>query len=60
MCEAAVIDGSTYDHGIITSPNYPLWTSNQDCKQIIVAPAGKMIKVFMTDLNMDAPDQNNK
>ncbi len=56
MCRTALIDGSQYTAGIITSPVVP----GGACRLVVQAPAGKMINIFLTELNMDARDDADK
>lgn len=55
----ADIDAGSNPYGIITSPNYPQWQASQDCKRRIVAPAGKYINVYITDIGIEEPSVND-
>ena len=39
---------------MITSPNYPTFTSGQNCNRKIIAGDGKQIRIFLTDLSIEA------
>lgn len=57
ICEGdTLIDGSVDTYGVVTSPNYPNWVSGKRCDARIVAPEGKVIRVLITDLNLEEPE----
>jgi hypothetical protein len=55
----ASINGSISSYGVITSPNYPNWLSNQKCKVVINAPEDKVIRVYISDISIEAEDANS-
>ena len=57
-CIANDINTTIATYGIITSDEYPNYIPNQICRRKIVAPAGKFIRVFITDLSIEQPEQN--
>ena len=44
---------SNKEYGVMTSPNYPNWTPNIECRTRLVAPADKLIRVYINDLNIE-------
>lgn len=59
ICSPDDINGSTDEaFGIVTSDNYPNYVENQSCRRKIVAPVGKFIRVFITDLSIEQSEQN--
>ena len=45
--------------GIITSVNYPQWQGGQSCSRSISVPANNIIRVYITDISIEAANQNN-
>jgi hypothetical protein len=60
ICENTNIDANISRYGVITSPNYPTWSAGRNCVRNIVAPVGKVIRVFISDLNIENPDANGE
>ena len=58
ICSAGDINGTVLTAGVIQSPNYPTFTSNQNCQRKIIAPDGKQVRVYITDLNIESPNGN--
>ena len=58
ICTNSDIDGSTITTGIITNDGYPNYVPNQTCRRKIIAQPGKYIRVFVTDLSIEQPDEN--
>lgn len=59
MCKEDEIELSTYQYGIVTSPNYPQWTPNTNCMLRLKGPNDKTIRVYITDLNTEMQDSTN-
>ncbi len=58
ICSGSDIDGSIEKYGILTSPNYPKWQASLNCKRRITAATNKVIRVYITEMNIDAPATN--
>ena len=43
--------------GVITSPNYPHSHDRVNCIRRLIAPKDKIIKIYLTDLLIDYPDE---
>ena len=60
ICDNAnAINATIYPTGIVTSVNYPQWQSNQNCNRKIIAPHGRIIRIFITDISIEPPNNNN-
>jgi hypothetical protein len=44
----------------MTSPNYPTFETYKDCNRNILAPVGRVIKIFVTDIGLGEPDANGE
>jgi hypothetical protein len=51
---------STKKYGVLTSPNYPLSPQNLECKTKIYASNGKILRVYLTDLNTEFADPEDE
>ena len=60
ICTENEIDATQFQYGIITSPNYPKWTPNIRCSIKLIASIGKIIRVYITDLNTEKANQEAK
>lgn len=58
LCTGGDIDASINPYGIITSPNYPSWSPNQNCAKRINAPTGKVIRVYISDMYTEIANLN--
>jgi hypothetical protein len=43
----------------MTSLNYPQWLSNQNCNRVIIGPHGRIIRIYITDISIEAPNNDN-
>ena len=59
LCESNNLVLNATSGGIITSPDYPNNKQNINCSRTLTAPSGKVIRVYLNDLFMDYPDENN-
>lgn len=55
ICDNSDINATLYNAGVITNPNYPNWEPNKNCARKIVAGVGKIIRVYINDLNIEKP-----
>jgi hypothetical protein len=46
--------------GVIASPNYPAFQPNINCLRKIIAPEGKIIRIYVTDIQIDYPNELNE
>ena len=64
ICDSTVITltntNFTNSYGIITSPMYPQWEQNKNCDRKIVAPIGKILRVYLNDFKIEPVDDNGK
>lgn len=62
ICDNTDIDASTNKtkYGIITNANYPGWQPNIDCTRKIIAPVGKIIRVYVNDIKIEPPIDNGQ
>jgi hypothetical protein len=44
----------------MTSPGYPVFQSGVNCQRQIIAPVGRLIRVYMNDLGMGEVDDNGQ
>ena len=44
----------------MTSPNFPTFETYKDCVRTILAPVGRVIKIFVTDIGLGEPDLNGE
>ena len=59
MCDNnEAIDGSQKPFGVITSPNYPQWIPNKNCRVTINAPTDKVIRVYISDISTEPEELN--
>ena len=42
----------------MTSPNYPSFETYINCEREIIVPAGRIIKLFITDIGIGERDQS--
>ncbi len=56
ICTNSDIDGNVTKSGVLTSDRYPNFVPNQNCRRKIVAPSGKFVRVFVTDLSIEEPE----
>ena len=43
---------------MIRSPNYPTFSANQNLQRKIIAPEGRQIRIFITDLSIEPANGN--
>ena len=56
ICDSTQITlTNTTSYGIITNPNYPQWESNKNCNRKLVAPMGRIFKVYLNDFALEQP-----
>ena len=56
ICEQGDFIVANRSYGIITQQNYPSFVTNLNCARKLVAPLGKIIRVYITDINIEQPD----
>jgi hypothetical protein len=60
ICTNSDIDGTLSPAAVITSDGYPSFVQNRNCGRKIVAPSGKFIRVYVTDLRIEVPELNGE
>ena len=58
ICDSGHINASISTVGVITSPNYPILQSNQNCQRKIIALPDKIIRIFLTDIKIETQYSN--
>ena len=61
MCDtASFVNLTSTGYGVMTSPNYPTFEPFKNCARDIIAPADRIVKIYVTDISMGTPDQSGQ
>ena len=52
------INGNLTRAGVITNDGYPNYLINQNCERKIIVPSNKLIRIFISELNLDDTEVN--
>ncbi len=56
ICDNTDLILNATSSGVITSPGYPTFQTNINCNRKLVAPADRIIRVYVNDLFIDYPE----
>jgi hypothetical protein len=59
LCNSPNIDAISNPYGVMTSPNYPYFTANLNCVSRITAPSNKVIRIYVSDILLEEPEQGS-